>query len=124
MNIKSVKKFREYADIEQHKFELQPPVHDVETQENALIMSIFAPDEVTGLPRSDIQMFINKNTDPQLAEFIKNNLLVPLPQSGGTDADTAMSTIADRHMDAETYVNKLKDFVKNNQEQEDSNTEE
>lgn len=46
-------------------------------EEDTLLSVIFAPNPRTGLPSSDVAVYLSKKTNPAVREFIANNLLRP-----------------------------------------------
>lgn len=59
-------------------------VNEVVNTDNPLHSLIFASDPITGLPRSDLQIIMSKDSNPEVANYIRDNLLSP-HNSGGTD---------------------------------------
>ena len=57
---------------------------EVVNTDNPLHTLIFAADPITGLPRSDLQIIMSKDSNPEVANYIRDNLLSP-HNSGGTD---------------------------------------
>lgn len=51
------------------------PFPDRPSAKDVLLDQIFAVNPVTKLPDSDIQVFMNKNTNDQIKKFIQDNLL-------------------------------------------------
>lgn len=54
-----------------------PAVHVRQSDVNSdeMFRTVFAPDPVTGLPMSDVRLLVNKDTNPQVQQFIRNHLM-------------------------------------------------
>lgn len=54
-----------------------PVVHIRQSDVNSdeMFRTVFAPDPVTGLPMSDVRLLVNKDTNPQVQQFIRNHLM-------------------------------------------------
>lgn len=87
---------------------------DVVSENNNLLDVIFAPDPETGLPRSDIGIILSKDSVPEVAKYIQDNLMKPLPTSGTSDIDEALATVKTQRMSIDDYKAQLGDFIKNN----------
>lgn len=63
-------------------------VQDVEVKndsENQLLDVIYAPDPFTGLPQSDIAVYLSDKVDPAIREFVASQLMTPNPNPKGVD---------------------------------------
>lgn len=54
-----------------------PAVHlrQSDVNQDEMFRTVFAPDPVTGLPMSDVRLLVNKDTNPQVQQFIRNHLM-------------------------------------------------
>lgn len=55
---------------------------DVKSNVDAILDSIFAVDPVTMLPSGDIAQFMSTKVSPEIREFIRQNLMSPVPDDG------------------------------------------
>lgn len=53
--------------------------------ENQLLDVIYAPDPFTGLPQSDIAVYLSDKVDPAIREFVASQLMSPNPNPQGVD---------------------------------------
>ena len=53
--------------------------------ENQLLDVIYAPDPFTGLPQSDIAVYLSDKVDPAIREFVASQLMTPNPNPKGVD---------------------------------------
>ena len=56
-----------------------------ESQFDIILNEIFSVDPVSGLPKGDIAYYLSENGNPQVREWIKNNLLQPRSVLTGAD---------------------------------------
>ena len=54
---------------------------------NRVLDSIFDVDETTGLPRTDIQYYLSPDGNPQVREWLVNNLMKPRADSNRSSVD-------------------------------------
>lgn len=97
----------QYKSVSQHGYELKPA--DIMPIENEqLFETIFAPDPVTGVPRSDLAFVVNSETRPEVIQFIQNTLMRPQSESVKTDdVDLALASIRGRNETFVDYANRL-----------------
>lgn len=50
-------------------------VRQSDVNSDEMFRTVFAPDPVTGLPMSDVRLLVNKDTNPQVQQFIRNHLM-------------------------------------------------
>lgn len=50
-------------------------VRQSDVNNDEMFRVVFAPDPVTGLPMSDVRLLVNKDTNPQVQQFIRNHLM-------------------------------------------------
>lgn len=67
------------------------PFPDRKSSKDVLLDQIFAINPVTKLPDSDIQVFMNKNTNDSVKKFIQDNLM----SDSGVTADTSQYGLPD-----------------------------
>lgn len=60
-------------------------VSSPESQFDIILNEIFSVDPVSGLPKGDIAYYLSENGNPQVREWIKNNLLQPRAVLTGAD---------------------------------------
>lgn len=63
-------------------------VTEVESKNDAasqLLDVIYAPDPFTGLPQSDIAVYLSDKVDPAIREFVASQLMTPNPNPQGVD---------------------------------------
>ena len=77
-----------------------------------VLREIFSVDPSTGLPRGDIQYWLSSDGNPQIKQWLENNLLKPRAKQSGTsiegvtdDMIVEMSRKADESADA--YASRL-----------------
>lgn len=63
-------------DVEVKPEELAPN-GDTNRKYSELFSFIYAPDPMTKLPTGDLQMFMSKDTNPEIRDFIQRNLMQP-----------------------------------------------
>lgn len=73
---------------------------------------IFAPDPVTGIPRSDLAVIMSKDTAPEIAQYIQSHFQSPLPSSPGVDdPDVAIDGIKRPGESIDQYAERLRQIV-------------
>ena len=80
-----------------------PEVSKVDRDKNELIETIFLPDPITGLPRSDLGLIMSKDTSPEVASYIQENLMRVRTSSGTDDPNEALSTVKTQQMSIREY---------------------
>lgn len=78
-----------------------------------LLVTIFAPDPLTGVPRSDLGIVMSKDKSPEVAQFIRDTLMHPIPDDSvrSDDADFAISSVKDRRESITAYASRLRSLV-------------
>lgn len=56
---------------------LEEPLDKIEGSLDMILKEIFSVDDVSGLPRGDIQYFLSKDGNPQVKAWLETNLLQP-----------------------------------------------
>lgn len=78
----------------------------------ALYETIYAPDPVTGNPQSDLAYIMSKDKRPEVAQFIRDNLMQPLPDTARIDdPDLAMDAIKGRNEDIVSFGERLRQVI-------------
>ena len=76
---------------------------------------VFAPDKRTGLPNSDISVYLAPNTPAQVREFIKQNIFgegVERPGvPDGLDDDTILDLVRRSDETVDMYTARVSDFM-------------
>lgn len=72
---------------------------------------IFAPDPVTGIPRSDIALTLSKDTRPEIQQYLQQVLQKPLPSGvRSMDGDTVLDMVKSRRETLTEYANRLREL--------------
>lgn len=88
--------------------------NEVINTDNPLHTLIFAADPITGLPRSDLQIIMSKDSNPEVSNYIRDNLLSP-HNSGGTDnPDEALVCTRTQAQSLSELKKDIVDFVEQN----------
>ena len=102
---------RDYSETDK---KLLPQV-DVSDKDNVFGM-IYAPDPLTGRPRSDLGTYLSENTNPLVRDFIERQLRTDFSQyNSNVPADVDAGTIAlltrDRKETIEEYVSRVNSYA-------------
>lgn len=90
-----------------------------DSESKALYETIFAPDPVTGNPQSDLAYIMSKDKRPEVAQFIRDNLMQPLPDTASIDdPDLAMEAIKGRNEDIVSYGERLRQIISGSKDNE------
>lgn len=92
-----------------------PSIDIRQRQGEQLSELLFAPDPNTGIPRSDIALVMSADTRPEIAQYIRDNLLRPDPYAklGSENADVALEMVQGKYESTEKYVERLTQLVEN-----------
>lgn len=102
--------YPEYSEISPSRFRKVP--HDA--PDEFLKMDevgelIFAPDPRTGIPRSDLALIMSNSARPEVAEYIRQTLQRPLPDSErSVNADDALRFTKSPRESLESYGDRLR----------------
>ena len=94
--------------------EPDPKFEFVESGLKQVLDEIFSVDEVSGFPKGDIQYYLSKNGNPQVKQWLENNLLAPRrsvssnPEGVTDDLIVEMSRKSDESVSA--YQSRLMDI--------------
>lgn len=91
------------------------PKTDVSDKDNVFGM-IYAPDPLTGRPRSDLGTYLSENTNPLVRDFIERQLRTDFSQyNANVPADIDAGTIAlltrDRNETIDEYVGRVNSYA-------------
>lgn len=92
---------RKHSFLSDHvKLELDP-----------ILALIYAPDPVTGIPRSDVALEYSSDVSDELHQYIRSVLQQPRQSSSaGDDPDLALASIKDLRESNEEYFNRLREI--------------
>ena len=77
-------------------------------KKDGLLAEIFAPDPVTGMPRSDLHIQLSGSFDPKIQEYIRRTLQQPLPSDvGSLDPDVVIANARKFNETIDDYVGRL-----------------
>lgn len=103
--------FRGETDIKSGVF-VTPVTEHVESEDEKQLKSVvYAVNPVTGHPSSDIATVMSKDTNPEVARYIRDNLLQSRHDSGTLDADEALASVKTQNMSTEDYQNQLLRYI-------------
>lgn len=74
--------YRQVANLEYEPTIDPERKSDVQSNVDSILDSIFAVDPVTMLPSGDIAKFMSSKVSPEIREFIRQNLMSPVPDDG------------------------------------------
>lgn len=89
-------------------------------EQNPLLEIIYAPDDVTGLPSSDIAVFMSPKTSPEVRQYIQQNLMqavTPVKSQFASDVDfeTAVSLQRGMSESLSDYASRVSAFAQEQQ---------
>lgn len=93
-------------DFVETNFPQDPEIEFDDSPLKAVLDEIFAVDELTGLPKGDIQYYMSANGNPQVKQWLENNILKPRMGSNTTmegltdDMIAEFSQMKDESVDA------------------------
>lgn len=88
MNKSEYIKFSQYVGLDNDPCLIPDPAPIMsESDFDRILNEIFSVDPVSGLPMSDIQYYLSPNGNPQVREWLMNNLLKPRSASSGRSLD-------------------------------------
>lgn len=92
-----------------------PSVFDDDNPEKQILGLIFAPSPLTGMPMSDISVYLSEKTNPQVRDYVQRFLMSELPKVSTMtkDEDAALdSVISNRVQSMADWREVQKDLVK------------
>lgn len=113
--------YSEYSSMSKDRFDkimhhdLDPKDSiSVEEDKDNILSLIFAPDPLTGFPRSDLALIMSKDAAPEVSQYIRETLMKPISDigpSGAPDADTALDTMRAKNEGLTEYAERLRSIV-------------
>ncbi len=91
-----------------------PEVLDDDNPEKQILGLIFAPDPLTGMPSSDISIYLSDKTNPQVRDYIQRFLMSELPKASTMVKDNDIvldGVISSRVQSAADWREVQKDLV-------------
>lgn len=89
-------------------------VKEVVNTDNPLHEVIFSADPITGLPRSDLQIIMSKDSNPEVANYIRDNLLQSHNSGGTENVDEALVCTRTQAQSLGELKKDILDFVEKN----------
>lgn len=109
---KRLAKFREYQLDDNFSQDTSFISVGRDASQDETLKMIFAPDPLTGCPRSDLTIMLSKDNRPEIADFIRNTLMQPLGKQSRTEnADDALELTRSRGETLQAYGDRLKEIV-------------
>lgn len=115
-NLERINAYREFKTLNRIRLPKEDDFTVFDGVSDPIQAEIFAPDPETGFPRSDIALMLNKDTAPEIRQYIQDNILRAIPGTAdfGSDdasADLALQMVKTRHESLVQYSNRLRDIV-------------
>lgn len=88
-------------------------------EKDKIVELVFCKDPLTGLPSSDIGVFSNPSTPPQVREFIQSQIFGDgriSAQSTGIDDDTLHELVRDSGETSDAYISRINRFMIRNKQ--------
>lgn len=113
--MENIRLYPHYAKLRNKQLRPVANVHrKVTTVNDPIVNEIFAPDPLTGMPRSDIHLVLAADKNPVVSDYIKNTLMRPRQSSSlgneSSSADVALSLTKTQSMSLDEYRDKLLDL--------------
>lgn len=115
--MKKINLFPEFINVSDEQLTPVKRTYDnVALPGDDLLLTIFAPDPLTGVPRSDLGIVMSKDKSPEVAQYIRDNLMHPVTDNSVPldDADFAIQSIKDRRESLNQYALRLRQLVNSN----------
>ena len=112
--MRQINRFPEFAhlpdDYEKKSYDRTPEMMPLDPSHAELQSVVYAPDPVTGLPTTDIVRIMSADCNPQVAQFIRDNLMSPNPnyQPGVDDPDLALDLVPRDGEDFEQFSSRVR----------------
>lgn len=107
--------FPEYASVSKDCIDRPSfcSYHRESLELDPVLVTIYAADPVTGIPRSDLQVIMSKDASLEVSQFIRDTLLQPSssPSVSTPDADFALEATKSRYESVYQYADKLKSII-------------
>lgn len=110
--------YRQIADLDYEPIVDPERKSEVKSNVDAIYDSIFAVDPLTMLPSGDIAQFMSSKVSPEIREFIRQNLMSPVPDDGvsakfGTLSDDDIVMFSRQQGESlEDYRSRLVGFIR------------
>lgn len=110
--------FPEFAhlsdDFKKVSYDRTPEMMPLDLSQSELQSVVYSPDPVTGLPTTDIARIMSADSNPQVAQFIRDNLMAPNPnyQPGVDDPDLALEFVPRDGENFEQFSDRLRQSTK------------
>lgn len=109
------KLFPEYGSLSDDRLNKRlytdPESVSINDRPDNLMSVIFAPDPETGLPRSDLAYVKSTDKNPEVAQYVRDNLLQSHESGGTLDVDEALATVKTKSMSETDYKNQLLRYI-------------
>lgn len=109
-----LRQFPEFSSLSDEDYNKS---HSLEVNRECLptddvLQLIFAPDPVTGIPRSDLAVMMSRDSQSEIAQYIRDVLLSPVQSNPGIDdSDFALEATKSRGESLAVYAERLRDIV-------------
>lgn len=102
--------YENFVQPEDHSKDMPKSKIDFVDQDK-MMMEIFAPDPITGKPRSDLHFIYSKDSNPIVQEYIKNTLCQAHESETSFDnPDDALELMKSRLETNQQYVQRLEEI--------------
>lgn len=112
--MRQINRFPEFAhlsdDYEKVSYDRTPEMMPLDPSQVELQSVVYAADPVTGLPTTDIARIMSADSNPQVAQYIRDNLMAPNPnyQPGVDDPDLALDLVPRDGEDFEQFSSRVR----------------
>lgn len=124
--MRNIRNFPEYQDLTddyvknikpksyKNKF-IRKKTDEIDNSRPEIEKLIFAPDEYTGHPRSDLAYILSKDSSPEIAQYVRENLLQAHTQTSQShNIDEVLTATKSAFESDESFRNRLIQFVHDN----------
>lgn len=117
-NYFGLKGLKDFREIPAFAF-AEEPVLEVDEM-SRLVQLVYAPDEKTGLASSDLNVLVSDSVNPQIAEWVRQQILRPVgfaPSSirdgNQVDDETLFALTRDMNESQNSYIERVNGLLKN-----------
>lgn len=110
------------ATLVEPPYDFQPSVQDSHDPKDSFLKIVFALDERTKLPTGDLGFLVSDKVNPEVRQWVLNNLMIdtssaanPAAPAGMSDDDIAELS-RNPHEDQEAYMNRINDYMRYHQD--------
>lgn len=96
----------------EYKQSVTAPKSDPGRQVDDFLNTIFVRDPDTGFPCNDLSWILNKNTRPEVAEYIRTRLQQVIPSLPKTSAEDAEALSYRPGMTVAQYKDQIRDYIR------------